>query len=83
MVEVCSVQGEQERGQDCSLCGPCTADNCVRHTVSGKNSLKRNQSGGPNDTVMLQVRLKLTSSITLAAIPVVCFRDVQYRTKSG
>lgn len=33
MGEVCSVQGEQERDQDCSLWGPCTADNYVQHTV--------------------------------------------------
>ena len=29
VVEVCSVQGEQERGQDCSLWGSRTADYCV------------------------------------------------------
>ena len=27
------IQGEQERGQDCSLWGPCTADYCVQHIV--------------------------------------------------
>ena len=31
--EVCGVQGEQERGQDCSLWGPHTADNCVLHIL--------------------------------------------------
>ena len=27
--EVCSVQGEQERGHECSLWGPCTADDLL------------------------------------------------------
>ena len=39
MVEVCGVQGEQERGQDCSLWGPCTADYCVQHVVPSPHIL--------------------------------------------
>ena len=31
MVEVCDVHGKQERGQDCSLRSPCTADYFVCH----------------------------------------------------
>jgi len=31
--EVCSVQGEHERSQDCSLWSPCTADHHVQNTV--------------------------------------------------
>jgi len=31
--EVCSVEGEEERSQNRSLRGPCTADEPVRHTV--------------------------------------------------
>ena len=37
--EVCSVQGEQKRGQDCSLWGPQTACNCVQHTVPSPHIL--------------------------------------------
>ena len=33
MGEAFSVQGEQKRGQDCSLWGVPTADNCVWHAV--------------------------------------------------
>ena len=31
VVKVYGVQSEQERGQDCSLWVPCTADYCVQH----------------------------------------------------
>ena len=39
VVEVCGVQGEQERGQDCSLWGPCTAGYHVRHVVPSPHIL--------------------------------------------
>ena len=39
MVEVCDLQGEQERGQDRSLRDPCTADYCVRHVVPSPHIL--------------------------------------------
>ena len=32
-LEVRGVQGEQERGENSSLWGPCAADHSVRHTV--------------------------------------------------
>ena len=34
--EVCSVQGEQERAQDCCLWGHCTADTQSSHTMASK-----------------------------------------------
>ena len=34
--EVCSVQGEQERGQDCCLWGHCTADTQSSHTMASR-----------------------------------------------
>ena len=39
VVEVCGVQGKQERGQDCSLWGSRTADYCVRHVVPSPHIL--------------------------------------------
>ena len=39
MVEICGVQGDQERGQDCSLWGPCTAGYCIRHKVLSPHKL--------------------------------------------
>ena len=39
VVEVCDLQGEQERGQDRSLRDPCTADYCVRHVVPSPHIL--------------------------------------------
>lgn len=46
MTEVCSVQGEEERGEYCSLWGPRATDYHLRHTVPQPHIL-----GSPGEVV--------------------------------